>query len=99
MALTTLDPHTALVLIDLQNGIVGAPTAPHAGPEVVTRAVRPGRRLPRAGPARGAGPGHRCRRRGRRRTRPDRDAAPGGRRPEGWDVIVDELTGHAATSS
>jgi nicotinamidase-related amidase len=27
MALTTLDPNTALILIDLQNGIVGLPTA------------------------------------------------------------------------
>ena len=37
MALTTLDPNTALVLIDLQNGIVGSPATPHSGPEVVTR--------------------------------------------------------------
>ena len=30
MALTTLDPHTALVVVDLQNGIVGA--RPHRTP-------------------------------------------------------------------
>ncbi|MCI4678874.1 hydrolase [Rhodoblastus acidophilus] len=35
----TLDPKSAaLVLIDLQNGIVQTPTAPHSAPEVVIRA-------------------------------------------------------------
>ncbi|WP_133891706.1 isochorismatase family protein [Paraburkholderia sp.] len=34
MAITTLDPKTALIVIDLQNGIVGLPTAHPAG-EVV----------------------------------------------------------------
>lgn len=33
MALTTLDPRTALVVIDLQNGTVAAPTTPHGGSE------------------------------------------------------------------
>ena len=32
--------HTALVLIDLQKGIVGRPTAPRSGPEVVLNAAR-----------------------------------------------------------
>jgi nicotinamidase-related amidase len=36
---TTLDPKTALVLIDLQNGIVAAPTTPYSGTEVVARAA------------------------------------------------------------
>ena len=37
----TLDPATtALVLIDLQQGIVGGTTAPHAAADVVTRAAR-----------------------------------------------------------
>ncbi|MFC0505601.1 hypothetical protein [Micromonospora costi] len=40
MALTTLDPRTALVLIDLQRGIVAAPTAPYPAAEVVARGVR-----------------------------------------------------------
>jgi nicotinamidase-related amidase len=32
--------HTALVLIDLQRGIVGQPAAPRSGPDVVANAVR-----------------------------------------------------------
>jgi nicotinamidase-related amidase len=39
MALTTLDRKTALIVIDLQNGIVALPTAHPAG-EVVDRAAR-----------------------------------------------------------
>jgi nicotinamidase-related amidase len=38
MAITTLDPKTALILIDLQKGIVGMPTV-HPGAEVVKRAA------------------------------------------------------------
>jgi len=38
MALTTLDPKTALVLIDLQYGIVAPPAVPRSGAEVVARA-------------------------------------------------------------
>jgi nicotinamidase-related amidase len=38
MALTTLDPHTALILVDLQKGIVSRPTAHPAG-EVVKQAA------------------------------------------------------------
>jgi nicotinamidase-related amidase len=38
MAITTLDPKTALILIDLQKGIVGMPTV-HPGAEVVRRAA------------------------------------------------------------
>ncbi len=37
MAPTTLDPRTALVVIDLQNGIAAMPVQPHSGPEVVAR--------------------------------------------------------------
>lgn len=41
MANLTLDPtSTALVVIDLQRGIVGMPTVPHAASDVVARAVR-----------------------------------------------------------
>jgi nicotinamidase-related amidase len=39
MALTTLDPQTALLLIDLQKGIISLPTA-HPTAEVVTHARR-----------------------------------------------------------
>ena len=95
MALTTLDPRTALVVIDLQGGIVGAPTQPYSGPEVVARTVE------LAGAFRAAGlpvvlvrvtfaadgadavPG-----------RNEQQRPGGGARPEGWDVIVDELAGH-----
>jgi nicotinamidase-related amidase len=38
MALSTLDPRTALVLIDLQHGILATPTVPHGTTEVVARA-------------------------------------------------------------
>ncbi|WP_067824918.1 hydrolase [Nocardia inohanensis] len=34
-----LDPHTALVIIDLQNGIVAAPATPHSTEEVITRSA------------------------------------------------------------
>lgn len=41
MASLTLDPATtALVVIDLQRGIVGTPTVPHTAADVVTRAAR-----------------------------------------------------------
>jgi nicotinamidase-related amidase len=41
MSSLTIDPRkTALVLIDLQRGIVGRPSAPQAGPAVVRNAVR-----------------------------------------------------------
>ncbi|MCC8394604.1 isochorismatase family protein [Paraburkholderia sp. MMS20-SJTR3] len=39
MALTTLDAKTALVVIDLQRGIVGLPTAPHPSNEIVERSA------------------------------------------------------------
>ncbi|GAA1238339.1 MULTISPECIES: hydrolase [Streptomyces] len=94
MALTTLDARTALVVIDLQKGIVGAPTTPYTGAEVVARSVEladsfrshglPVVLVRVSAAADGA------------------DAVPGrnetqgrtGARPEGWDVIVDELSGH-----
>lgn len=40
MALTTLDERTALVVIDLQNGIAGRPTHPYPADEVVARSAR-----------------------------------------------------------
>ncbi|MGF6507163.1 isochorismatase family protein [Paraburkholderia sp. 32] len=39
MALTTLDAKTALVVVDLQRGIVALPTAPHPAREIVERSV------------------------------------------------------------
>lgn len=97
MALTTLDPHTALVVIDLQRGIVASPGAtPYTGPEVVSRAAE------LAAAFRGSGAPVVL---VRVTAAPDgSDAAPGrtnrsgsGRAyPEGWDVIVDELAGDPA---
>lgn len=95
MAVTTLDPRTALVLIDLQHGIVGNPgLAPHAAADVVERSVRladtfRGHGLPVVlvrvtAAADGADAVH---------GRID-GQSPGRSFPEGWDVIVDDLAGH-----
>ncbi|EGG49484.1 MULTISPECIES: hydrolase [Streptomyces] len=94
MALTALDPATALVVIDLQAGIVGMDTRPHPAAEVVSRSARladafRARDLPVvlvrvsfAADGADAVPG--------------RTEAParGGALPEGWDVLVDEVSGH-----
>lgn len=91
MALTTLDERTALVVIDLQQGIIGAPAVPHAASDVLDRSVRlaeafRARSLPvvlvRATMAPDGAdwaPG---------RTEASRHGGP---RPEGWDQIVGEL--------
>ncbi|GEK03199.1 hydrolase [Streptomyces sp. NPDC003388] len=94
MSVTALDPRTAFVAIDLQNGIVAMPTGPHAAADVVSRA---------------AGLAAAFRDRGlpvvlvRVSFSPDgADAVPGRTErqarglafPEGWDVVVDELSGH-----
>lgn len=94
MALTALDPRTALVVIDLQAGIVAAPVTPHPASDVVARSVDLAEafrardlpvvlvRVSFAADGADAVPG---------RTEAPR---PGGTRPEGWDVVVDELAGH-----
>jgi nicotinamidase-related amidase len=94
MPVSTLDERSALVLIDLQNGVAAAPTQPHSGPEVVARGVEladafraAGRlvvlvRVTMAADGSDAPAG--------RTETPSR----GGARPEGWDVLVDELAGH-----
>ncbi|MEU0256773.1 hydrolase [Streptomyces sp. NPDC006184] len=94
MSLTTLDPRTALVAIDLQNGIVAMPTKPYPGADVVSRT---------------AGLADAFRAHGlpvvlvRVSFASDwADAVPGRTEhqprglafPEGWDLIVDELSGH-----
>ncbi|MGW3105466.1 isochorismatase family protein [Streptomyces sp. NPDC001100] len=95
MALTTLDPRTALVVIDLQGGVVGAPTQPYSGPEVVARTVELADAFRAAGlpvalvrvtfahDGADAVPG-----------RTEQRRARGAARSEGWDVVVDELAGH-----
>ncbi|MEV0739355.1 hydrolase [Streptomyces sp. NPDC050549] len=95
MALTTLDQRTALVVIDLQGGVVGAPTEPYRGPEVVARTVELADAFRAAGlpvvlvrvsfADDGADAVH---------GRTERQRAGGAGRPEGWDVVVDELAGH-----
>ncbi|MEU3663568.1 hydrolase [Streptomyces sp. NPDC032940] len=94
MAVTALDPRAALVVIDLQAGIVAAPVRPHTAGEVVARSAAladafRARDLPVvlvrvsfAADGADAVPG-----------RTDAGGS-GGTRPEGWDVLVDELTGH-----
>jgi nicotinamidase-related amidase len=94
MTVTALDPRTALVVIDLQAGIVAAPTQPHTGAEVVTRTAEladafRARDLPVvlvrvsfADDGADTVPG---------RTEASR---PAGTLPEGWDVVVAELAGH-----
>jgi nicotinamidase-related amidase len=92
MPLTALDPNTALVLIDLQNGVMARTGAPRTTAEVLTRSVG----LADAFRARGlpvvlvrvaSGPSTS----GRNSAGPRGSSAP---RPEGWDLIVEELAGH-----
>lgn len=94
MAVTAIDERTALVVIDLQHGIVGVPTAPHPAADVVARTAR----LAEAFRSRGlpvvlvrvtAAPDWSDFAPGRRQT-----ARPGRDRPDGWDRVVDELAGH-----
>lgn len=94
MTVTALDSSSALVIIDLQNAIVGAPTVPYTGPEVVARAVElAGAFRAHSAPVVTV----------RVTARADgSDAAPGrneipsrpGSLPEDWDAVVDDLAGH-----
>lgn len=95
MAITTIDPKTALVVIDLQNGITAMPGAPVPTADVIKNTVE----LADAFRARGlpvvlvnvsfaedfadAVPG-----------RTDR-GGPSLELREGWDRIIDDLDGHA----
>ena len=94
MPVSTIDERAALVLIDLQNGVAAAPTQPHTGPEVVAR----GAELAEAFRAAGQAVVHvRVTMAADGSDWPSgRTEAPprGGTRPEGWDQIVDELSGH-----
>ena len=84
MHTTTLDPKTALVVIDLQKGIVGLPTA-HPAAEVVARAARLADAFRRRGlpvvlvNVAGVAPGR------------TEQARPVGAFPEGWTELVPEL--------
>ncbi|MFJ8948800.1 hydrolase [Streptomyces sp. NPDC102384] len=94
MSLTTLDPKTALVVVDLQKGLMGVSGAPYAVSDVVDRSAR------LADAFRGAGlPVVLVR---VSLSADGSDATPGrtetpssGRAmPEGWDEITDALAGH-----
>jgi nicotinamidase-related amidase len=84
MPVTTLDPRTALIVIDLQKGIVGLPTV-HPIAEVIANsrtlveAFR-SKQLPVVLVNVSGAPGGRT-------ESPKR----GGSYPEGWDVLIDEL--------
>ncbi|MFD4945433.1 hydrolase [Streptomyces sp. NPDC058239] len=94
MPITKLDAGTALVLIDLQNAMVGAPCVPYSGAEIVARAAELAEAFRKVGApvvlvrvteaedkADGA---------------PGRKDAPSyaGAMPAGWDEIVEDLSGH-----
>ncbi|MGF0117690.1 hydrolase [Promicromonospora sp. Marseille-Q5078] len=95
MTFTTLDPRTALVVIDLQAGILAAPVEPYPADAVLARNVELAEtfrardlpvvlvRVTAAPDGADAVPG---------RT----DAPRGGARPDGWDVLAPAL--HAAPS-
>ncbi|MGY0022187.1 hydrolase [Streptomyces sp. YJ-C3] len=94
MPVTTVDPRTALVVVDLQNGVMGVPGAPHTTAEVLERTVRLADafraqglpvvlvRVSHAADGADATPG--------RTDTPRRTATP----PAGWDEVVDALAGH-----
>ncbi|WP_040687761.1 hydrolase [Nocardia vinacea] len=94
MPVTTLDERTALVVIDLQQGIVAAPRQPHSAAAVIENSaalVHAFREhgLPVVLVRVSFAPDGADQVQGR-----NEFPYPGGNPPEGWDRIVDELTGH-----
>lgn len=94
MPVTALDPATALVVIDLQNGILAAPGTPHATAEILARTVE----LADAFRSNGlpvvlvhvtAAPDGSDSTPGRTDT-----PSPMQNPPAGWDQIADALAGH-----
>src|SRR6266702_3275532 len=91
MPATTLDPRTALVIIDLQRGIAAMRTAPHESSDIIARNAELARTFRKAGlpvalvrvtwSADGSD------------MPPGRTEAPrrSGGLPEGWDELIDEL--------
>ncbi|MFI7385358.1 hydrolase [Streptomyces sp. NPDC049813] len=94
MPVTTLDPRSALVVVDLQNGIMGIPGAPYRTADVVERTAR----LATAFRAHGLPvvPVRVSHHADGSDTVPGRTETPRGAaaRPAGWDEIVDALAGH-----
>jgi nicotinamidase-related amidase len=86
MTITTLDPRTALIVIDLQAGVVGLPSA-HPMDVVIANSVA----LADAFRAKGL-PVVLVNVTGAPAGRTERTATGGGaRRPEGWDILIPEL--------
>ncbi|HEX6358368.1 isochorismatase family protein [Actinophytocola sp.] len=93
--LTILDERTALVVVDLQNGFLARPAAPHTAQDVIARAAELAEafraaslpvvlvRYTVAADGSDATPG-----------RTDMSRHAGAAPPEGWDAIVDDLAGH-----
>jgi nicotinamidase-related amidase len=93
--LTTLDERTALVVVDLQNGVLARPAAPLTAAEVIGRVTELANafranglpvvliRFTAAADGSDATPG-----------RTDMSGHARGPMPDGWDEIVDDLTGH-----
>jgi nicotinamidase-related amidase len=93
VTVSTIDQRTALVVVDLQNGVAASPAAPYTTAEVITRTAEladafRARQLPVFVV---------------RVSTTDADKAPGrteftrpggGTPPEGWDQVVPELAGH-----
>lgn len=94
MTVTTLDPETALVVIDLQAGVVAAPTVPYPAADVLARTVSLADAFRSHGlpvvlvRVTGAADGSDA-----VAGRIDGGPRPARPRPEGWDVIAPELTG------
>lgn len=94
MALTTLDQNAALVVIDLQRGIVGNPTVPYAAADIVTRSAGLADALREHGlpvvlvrvTGSPSAPGR------------TEGASPRSALPAGWDELVPELTGDAVVT-
>jgi nicotinamidase-related amidase len=85
VTVTTLDPKTALIVVDLQRGVVGLPAAAHPMETVIRNSVRlleafRDRGLPVVLVNVSGAPAGRTER-----------ASAGGERPEGWDILIPEL--------
>jgi nicotinamidase-related amidase len=86
MTLTTLDPKTALIVIDLQRGVVGLPATVVPMETVIANSVA------LLDAFRGYGlPVVLVNVNGAPAGRTERSAPGGGARPEGWDILIDEL--------
>jgi nicotinamidase-related amidase len=88
VSVTTLDPTTALIVVDLQKGVVGLPAAAHPMETVIRNSVRlldafRERGLPVVLVNVTGAPAGRTERTG-----------GGGARPEGWDILIPELGQH-----